>query len=69
MENSDLENRFTYHKPDDRAINQMQVLRQNAWELAVTINNFVPDGREKSLAITALEEVVMWANAGIARQF
>lgn len=26
-----------------------------------------PDGREKTLAFTALEEVMMWSNAAIAR--
>ena len=31
------------------------------------IKNNVPDGREKSLAMTKLEECCMWANAGIAR--
>ena len=28
----------------------------------------VPAGREQSLAITKLEEAMMWANAGIARE-
>jgi hypothetical protein len=32
------------------------------------LNELVPDSREKSLAITHLEEAVMWANAGIARE-
>jgi hypothetical protein len=27
----------------------------------------LPDGREKALAFTHLEEVTMWANAAIAR--
>jgi len=27
-----------------------------------------PESREQSLAITALEEAVMWANAAIARR-
>lgn len=31
------------------------------------IDALVPDGREKSLALTHLEETVMWANAGVAR--
>ncbi|MDT2194096.1 DUF7681 family protein [Paenibacillus larvae] len=36
-------------------------------ELAYLINEICPNSREKSLAITNLEQVVMWANASIAR--
>jgi hypothetical protein len=28
----------------------------------------LPEGREKALAVTHLEEVMMWSNAAIARQ-
>jgi hypothetical protein len=31
------------------------------------INDLCPESREKSLAITNLEQAVMWANAAIAR--
>jgi hypothetical protein len=31
------------------------------------IDNNCPDSREKSLAMTNLEQAVMWANAAIAR--
>jgi len=31
-------------------------------------NDVVPDGREMSLAITNLEQVMFWANAALARQ-
>lgn len=35
--------------------------------LAVEIEENCPDSREKSLALTKVEEAVMWANASIAR--
>lgn len=38
-----------------------------AGTFASTIIDIVPDGREKSMALTKLEEVMFWANAGIAR--
>ena len=42
-------------------------IREKAKELAYLIDSTCPDSREKSLAMTKLEECVMWANAGIAR--
>lgn len=42
-------------------------IRDKAKELALVIDDCVPDSREKSVAMTNLEQVVMWANAGIAR--
>lgn len=67
METKDLENRFTYHAPKDGQPAIYTALREAALELATEINLNCPDGREKSLAITKLEEVVFWANASIAR--
>ena len=42
-------------------------IRDKAKNLAQFIETVVPDSREKSLSMTKLEESVMWANAGIAR--
>lgn len=62
-----IERDFNYHAPSAKAITDMQTLRDSARTLAHNINFLVPDGREKSTALSNLEEVVMWANAGIAR--
>jgi hypothetical protein len=67
METSDLDNRFTYHPPKPGQPNNYEDIRRNARRFAAIINAHCPDSREKSLAITSLEEAVMWANAGIAR--
>lgn len=67
MEPTDLTKRFTHHPPKDGQAEVYQGLRAEARKLAERINLDVPEGREKSLAITKLEEVVFWANAGIAR--
>ena len=63
----DLEKRFTYHasKPGQPEIYTM--LREQAKDLAYNILANCPESRERSLAITKLEEVIMWANASIAR--
>jgi hypothetical protein len=63
----DLANRFTHHPPKGDQARRYQTIRQEAHALAVLINEMAPDSREKSLAITHLEEAVMWANASIAR--
>lgn len=64
----DLENRFTYHAPaSENVVNEMTMIRNIAHSYATYLNENVPDGREKNLAITKLEEVVFWANAGLAR--
>lgn len=64
----DLNNRFAYHPPSTTAIGDKHAeVRANCASLAVWLDAELPDGREKSLAITSLEEVMMWANAAIAR--
>jgi len=64
----DLLNRFTYHAPSDVELrNKYELIRSIALSYATVLNDIVPDSREKSLSITKLEEVVFWANAGIAR--
>lgn len=68
MELSDLENRFTYHAPKGDQTQRYEKLRFNGRNLAEMIDELCPDSREKSLAITKLEEAVMWANASIARR-
>lgn len=67
MEKTDLDNRFTYHPPKGDQTDRYSDLRQTAREFAALINAYCPESREKSLAITHLEEAVMWANASIAR--
>lgn len=65
--NNQIEKAFTYHRPKDGQPEKYTVIRSTAKDLAVTINQLCPDSREKSLAMTKIEEAVMWANAAIAR--
>lgn len=67
MNNPKIENAFTYHEPKEGQPAKYLAIREYAKELAYLIDELVPDSREKSLAMTKLEECVMWANAGIAR--
>lgn len=63
----DLENRFSYHKPNGEQQEIYPLIRDKAKEFAYMIKKYVPNGREQLCALTKLEEVVMWANAGISR--
>ncbi|MEV5707283.1 hypothetical protein [Actinoallomurus sp. NPDC052274] len=67
MQGSDIDNRFTYHPPRAGQPAKFEQLRAAARDLAHLINTVCPESREKSLAVTNLEETVMWANASIAR--
>jgi hypothetical protein len=67
MDQADINNRFKYHAPKPDQVDHYVSLRDKAKSLAEMINLYCPEGREKSLSITALEECVMWANSSIAR--
>lgn len=68
MDSNDLKNRFEYHKPANElvALHHGRI-RETLYDVALVIDDLCPDGREKSLAITKLEEAMFWANAAIAR--
>lgn len=63
----DLENIYTYHAPRPDQTSRYTEIRLNAKKLAELFEMYCPESRELSLAMTKLEEAVMWANASIAR--
>ena len=65
--NDQIENNFKYHPPKGNQQDRYVVIRDEAKNLAISIDALCPDSREKALAMTKLEEAVMWANASIAR--
>ncbi|MEV2449135.1 hypothetical protein ABNC90_17770 [Paenibacillus larvae] len=65
--NPQIENNFKYHAPKEGQPEKYTAIREKAKELAYLIDELCPNSREKSLAITNLEQAVMWANAAIAR--
>jgi hypothetical protein len=62
-----LENNYSYHAPKGDQTERYQAIREKAKELATLIVETSPNSRERSLALTNLEQSVFWANAGIAR--
>ena len=65
--NEQIENNFKYHTPKEGQPEKYTALRSKAKELAYLIDELAPQSREKSLAMTKLEESIMWANSSIAR--
>lgn len=65
---AEIHNRYSYHAPTAGQPELYERIRSKARELAELINAECPDQRtEKFRAIDALDEVVMLANASIAR--
>jgi hypothetical protein len=62
-----IENNFRYYPPKEGQPEKYKQIRDESKNLALTIDSICPNSREKSLSVTKLEEVVMWANAAIAR--
>jgi hypothetical protein len=62
-----VENNFKYHAPKGDQPEKYVALREKAKELAYLIIEKCPPSRERSVALTNLEDSVMWANASIAR--
>lgn len=62
----DLRRRFEGIEVDEELAAQMKNVRDHGLLMAVAIDAALPDSREKSLALTKIEEAVFWANRGIA---
>lgn len=68
MKKEDIDHRFAFHAATTQEKkDEHSSVRAKCRELAHFINGATVEGREQSLAITHLEEVMMWANAAIAR--
>ena len=64
---TDIPNRFKHHPPKNNQVERYLAIREKAKELALLIEAECPFSREASLAMTNVEQAVMWANASIAR--
>lgn len=63
----DIARNFTYHPPKGDQVIRYEMIRDRGRGLAEFIDEKCPDSPEKSLALTNLEQAIMWANAAIAR--
>lgn len=62
----DIEEVFGFHPATEITGPIHNELRQLCKELAYQLQNHLPESREKSLALTKLQEVMMFSNAAIA---
>jgi hypothetical protein len=65
--NSDIQNRFTFHPATPTTASLYEAMRAKALELAAWMDENAPESRELSLALTNLDQAVMWFNAAVAR--
>lgn len=66
QERAKIDRIFTYHPPLHHQPERYVAIRSQAKELAELLLSCCPPSRELSLAITNLQQAVMWANAAIA---
>lgn len=63
----DLDQRFDHHPPSPAKVELHEQVRAAHKAVAMAVVALTPASREQFLALTALEESLMWANAAIAR--
>jgi hypothetical protein len=69
MDPADIEHRFAFHPAADAEKRDVHTsVRQGCRYLADFMNGALPEGHEKALAVTKLEEVMFWGNAALARR-
>lgn len=66
MNKDEIKEIFTFHPLKDSQGDKYQELRKMGLDLALLIDELCPQSRERSLAITKVQEVAMFANASIA---
>ena len=68
-EEVELHNRFRHHTPkSDRVAENHEFVRSTLELATIAVLGVLPERcRERSVFITKMEEAMMWANAGIAR--
>lgn len=61
------DDRFKFHLMDKDQKMYSDKLREKIANVADIIDIYCPDGREKDLALTKLEECLMWVNKSLSR--
>lgn len=64
---AERQDRFASHQVGKEQALYMNEIRHDCLRLAERVAKLVPPGREQATALTNLEQVMFWSNAGIAR--
>ena len=64
----EIADRFKFHPMSDEAKMHSNKIREDIISTADVIDIYCPEGREKSLALTRLEECLMWANKSLSKK-
>ena len=64
----DIDRNMVNHTPDAETQKQMEAVRADVRITTATVLDLIPDSRERSLALTKLEEALMWSMAALARR-
>lgn len=65
-ERRDVDGRFRFHPATPATGPKHDEIREKHRKLGLWLLANVPNSRERSLALTALQEAMMWANAAVA---
>jgi hypothetical protein len=66
-DDDDIRNRFAFHPAKNDQADRYELIRHAGKHFALLVSDAAPPSREQALALTRIEEAVMWAIAGIAR--
>lgn len=67
MSLNEVSSRFKTYPMDDKAKRKSDKIRGDVTDLADTIGMYCTESREKSIALTKLEECLMWVNKCLSR--
>ena len=67
MVTEDLHTRFNSNEMSDETKRKADKVKSAIHDLVDTIDIYCPESREKSLALTHLEECSFWCNASLVR--
>lgn len=67
LSKEEIHTRHSYQSPTELAAKYHGMVNDTTEQVALKFEEMLPDGREKALFHTCIEEARFWANAAIAR--
>lgn len=67
MTDEEIRDKYSYHPPSKEGARRHQIMSEAFITLTMIIDEVCPNGREKAIVSTKLEEAKFWASAAVAR--